>query len=409
MQSDRVEFLNGSGTPLSGVLETPSGSVKAWAIFAHCFTCSKKSLAASRVARGLAANGIGVLRFDFTGLGDSGGDFSTSGFSSNVSDLVAAANWMAEQGRPVSLMIGHSLGGAATIVAASQLEQVKAVATIGAPSDPGHVVEQFKDSVPEIEAKGAAQVNLGGRPFTLSRAFLDDVRQASVRDAVTSLRKPFLILHAPGDEIVAIDNATDLFLAAKHPKSFVSLDRADHLLTGKDDSAFVTDVIAGWARRYIALEPVANSDTPALPERIIVSETLANGPYQNDVLVGPHHLLADEPARIGGADTGPDPYALVAAGLGACTSITLRMYANRKGWPLSRVTIGLDQAKKHDEDCTDCGPSDKIDVFTRSIHLEGDLDDEQRQRLLEIADRCPVHRTLEKGAKVETVLATKPA
>lgn len=413
MQSDRVDFSNASGTPLSGVLETPSGPVKAWAIFAHCFTCSKKSLAASRVARGLAATGIGVLRFDFTGLGDSGGDFSTSGFSSNVSDLVAAADWMTEQGRPVTLMIGHSLGGAATIVAASQLEQVKAVATIGAPSDPGHVVEQFKESVPEIEAKGAAQVNLGGRPFTLSRAFLNDVRQASVRDIVTALRKPFLILHAPADEVVGIDNATNLFLAAKHPKSFVSLDRADHLLTGKDDSAFVTDVISGWAGRYIAQDSAAKSGTPKLPERIngriIVSETLANGPYQNDVLVGPHHVIADEPASIGGADTGPDPYALVAAGLGACTSITLRMYANRKGWPLSRVTIGLDQAKKHHEDCTDCGPSDKIDVFTRSIHLEGDLDDEQRQRLLEIADRCPVHRTLEKGAKVETVLATKPA
>lgn len=409
MQSDRVEFSNASGTLLSGVLEVPSGPVKAWAIFAHCFTCSKKSLAASRVARGLAANGIGVLRFDFTGLGESGGDFSTSGFSSNVSDLVSAATWMASEGRAVSLMIGHSLGGAATIVAAGQVESVKAVATIGAPSDPGHVVEQFRESVPEIEAKGAAKVNLGGRPFTLSRAFLDDVRNASVDEAVKSLRKPYLILHAPGDEVVGIDNATNLFLAAKHPKSFVSLDRADHLLTGKDDSAFVTDVITGWAGRYIVEDAGPSKTAAALPERIIVSETLANGPYQNDVLVGRHHVIADEPASIGGADTGPDPYAFVAAGLGACTSITLRMYANRKGWPLERVTIGLDQSKKHREDCIDCGPSDKIDVFTRSIHLEGDLDDEQRQRLLEIADRCPVHRTLEKGAKVETVLATKPA
>ncbi len=408
MRSERVEFTNSDGTVLSGVLEVPPGPVKAWALFAHCFTCSKKSLAASRVARGLAASGIGVLRFDFTGLGESGGEFATAGFSSDVSDLIDAAAWMKSERKPVSLMIGHSLGGAATVVAAGRIAEVQAVVTIGAPSDAEHVVEQFRESVPEIEAKGAAQVQLGGRPFTLSREFLDDVKTASVRDAAEKLRKPFLILHAPGDDVVGIENATQLFLAAKHPKSFVSLDRADHLLTGKDDSVFVTEVISGWAGRYIEADPV-DASVPSLPNRVTVSETLANGPYQNDVLVGHHHLLADEPASIGGADTGPDPYAFVAAGLGACTSITLRMYANRKGWPLSRVTIGLDHEKKHHEDCTDCGPRDKIDVFTRSIHLEGDLDDEQRQRLLEIADRCPVHRTLEKGAKVETVLATNPA
>ena len=409
MQSERVEFTNSEGTTLSGVVEVPSGPVKAWAIFAHCFTCSKKSLAASRVARGLAANGIGVLRFDFTGLGDSGGDFSTSGFSSDVNDLVDAAIWMKETGKPVSLMIGHSLGGAATVVAAGQISDVQAVVTIGAPSDAGHVVEQFREAVPEIEAQGAAKVDLGGRPFTLSREFLDDVRSANVRDAAEALRKPLLILHAPGDEVVGIDNATELFLAAKHPKSFVSLDRADHLLTGKDDAVFVTEVITGWAGRYVKRAETGALEPLSLSNRVIVGETLANGPYQNDVLVGAHHLIVDEPASVGGADTGPDPYAYVAAGLGACTSITLRMYANRKGWPLDRVTIGLDHAKKHHEDCDDCGPRDKIDVFTRSIHLEGDLDEAQRQRLLEIADRCPVHRTLEKGAKVETVLATNPA
>ena len=409
MQSDRVEFSNASGETLSGVIESPDGEARAWAVFAHCFTCSKKSLAASRVARGLAEQGIGVLRFDFTGLGDSDGDFSTSGFSSNVADLIAATTWMAGQDKPVSLMIGHSLGGAATVVAAGQIDSVNAVVTIGAPSDAGHVVEQFRDSVPDIEAKGAAQVNLAGRPFTLSREFLDDVRAASVKDAAASLRKPLLILHAPGDDVVGIDNATGLFLAAKHPKSFVSLDRADHLLTGKGDAAFVVDVITGWAGRYVGQAPQAVTANAPQAYKTVVSETLANGPYQNEVLIGGRRFLADEPASVGGADSGPDPYAWVTAGLGACTSMTLRMYATRKGWPLERVTVGLEHAKKHADDCVDCGPKDRIDVFTRYIQIDGDLDDDQRQRLLEIADRCPVHRTLEHGAKVETHLATNPA
>lgn len=409
MQSDRVEFSNASGETLSGVIQSPDGEARAWAVFAHCFTCSKKSLAASRVARGLAEQGIGVLRFDFTGLGDSDGDFSTSGFSSNVADLIAATTWMAGQDKPVSLMIGHSLGGAATVVAAGQIDSVNAVVTIGAPSDAGHVVEQFRDSVPDIEAKGAAQVNLAGRPFTLSREFLDDVRAASVKDAAASLRKPLLILHAPGDDVVGIDNATGLFLAAKHPKSFVSLDRADHLLTGKGDAAFVVDVITGWAGRYVRQASEAETANAPQAYKTVVSETLANGPYQNEVLIGGRRFLADEPASVGGADTGPDPYAWVTAGLGACTSMTLRMYATRKGWPLERVTVGLEHAKKHADDCVDCGPKDRIDVFTRYIQIDGDLDDDQRQRLLEIADRCPVHRTLEHGAKVETHLATNPA
>lgn len=409
MQSQRVEFSNQNGETLSGVLEVPAGEASGWAVFAHCFTCSKKSLAASRVARGLAERGIGVLRFDFTGLGESDGEFATSGFSSNVNDLISSVNWMAASGRPVSLMIGHSLGGAATVVAAGKLDGVKAVATIGAPSDASHVIAQFRESVPEIEAAGRAQVNLGGRPFTLSRAFLDDVREATVIGAVIDLRKPLLILHAPGDEVVGIDSATDLFIAAKHPKSFVSLDKADHLLTGKADSVFVADVISGWSARYTDVAAPRPDAGQPQENRIVVRETGENGPYQNEVLVGGRRFFADEPASMGGADTGPDPYALVVAGLGACTSITLRMYANRKKWPLERVSIGLEHEKRHAEDCIDCGPSDRIDVFTRYIEIEGDLDDTQRARLLEIADRCPVHRTLEHGSKVETHLVTKPA
>lgn len=408
MPSQTVEFSNADGAPLSGVLETPDEGASAWAIFAHCFTCSKKSLAASRVARGLAERGIGVLRFDFTGLGESGGDFSTSGFSSDVADLVAAAEWMASTGRTASLMIGHSLGGAATVVAAKALNDVKAVVTIGAPSDAGHIVEQFKDSVPEIESDGRAQVNLGGRPFTLSRTFLEEVRKTTVIDAIKDLSKPFLILHAPGDDVVGIDNATDLFVAAKHPKSFVSLDSADHLLTGKNDAAFVIDVISGWSAQYTGTMGQAQETKPQ-SNKVIVRETGANGPYQNEVLIGGRKFFADEPASFGGADTGPDPYAWVIAGLGACTSITMRMYANRKKWPVERVTIRLEHDKRHADDCVDCGPGDRIDVFTRYIEIEGDLDEEQRARMLEIADRCPVHRTLENGAKVETHLVTKPA
>ncbi|MEL6725273.1 MAG: bifunctional alpha/beta hydrolase/OsmC family protein [Pseudomonadota bacterium] len=409
MQSQRVEFSNEQGDPLSGVLEMPAGETLTWAIFAHCFTCSKKSLAASRVARGLAERGIGVLRFDFTGLGESGGDFSTSGFSSDVADLKAAATWMASTGRPVSLMIGHSLGGAATVVAAKDLSDVKAVATIGAPADAGHVVEQFRESVAEIEAEGRAQVNLGGRPFVLSREFLTEIGKTTVIEAAKGLRKPFLILHAPGDEVVGIDNATDLFIAAKHPKSFVSLDKADHLLTGKADSDFVADVISGWSARYVELTAPSKVPPAEKDNQVVVRETGENGPYQNEVLMNGRRFFADEPESLGGADTGPNPYAYVVAGLGACTSITLRMYANRKKWPVERISVSLDHEKRHAEDCVDCGPNDRIDVFTRYIDIEGDLDEEQRARLLEMADRCPVHRTLEHGAKVETHLVTKPA
>lgn len=408
MQSQRVEFSSANGDTLSGVVETPEMDPRGWAIFAHCFTCSKKSLAASRVARGLAERGIGVLRFDFTGLGDSQGEFATSGFSSNVSDLVAAAQWMAETGRAPGLMIGHSLGGAAAVVAAGEIKSVRAVATIGAPADAGHVVEQFREHVPEIEAEGRAQVNLGGRPFTLSRAFLDDVRAATVLERVKALKKPFLILHAPADDVVGIDNATDLFIAAKHPKSFVSLDHADHLLTGKADADFVVDVLLGWSARYLNVQATAET-AEAQRNKVIVRETGQNGPYQNEVLIGGRRYFADEPASIGGSDTGPDPYAWVAAGLGACTSITMRMYANRKNWPVDRLTVSVDHERRHAEDCVDCSPRDKIDVFTRSIEIDGDLNDEDRTRILEIADKCPVHRTLEKGSKVETRLVTKPA
>jgi len=408
LKSERIEFQNNQGETLSGVLEHGAGPVLAWAIFAHCFTCSKKSLAASRISRALAAKGIGTLRFDFTGLGESDGDFSGTGFSSNVADLKSAINWMATHDHQVTLLIGHSLGGAAVIVAGSQLPGIKAVATLGAPSDAGHVIEQFKTAIPEIEARGEASVDLAGRPFVLRKSFLEDVSGANVRQAAAQLKKPLLILHSPIDDVVGIENATGLFLAAKHPKSFISLDHANHLLTSQQDAQHASDIITAWALRY--LDPIDLSEQ-SLPQthEVVVRETGVESPYQNEISIGGRRFLADEPESVGGADTGPDPYAWVTGGLGACTAMTLRMYADRKKWPLERVTVSLDHDKQHPADCVDCGPKDKIDVFSRLIVLEGDLDEEQRNRLLEIADRCPVHRTLESPVKVETVLATKPA
>jgi putative redox protein len=305
-------------------------------------------------------------------------------------------------------MVGHSLGGAATVVAAARLPDIKAVVTIGAPSDADHVVDQFSQHVPEIEAKGEAVVDLAGRPFTLRKSFIDDVKGAKVRDAAAALKRPLMVMHSPVDDVVGIDNATGLFLAAKHPKSFVSLDHAGHLLTRSEDADFVVEVIAGWSRRYIGMVDTSAQAVQQTHE-VVVRETRADGPYQNEIFIEGERYLADEPASVGGSGTGPDPYAWVTAGLGACTSMTIRMYAARKGWDVERVSVSLNHDKRHLDDCSDCGPKDRIDVFTRDILIEGNLDDTQRERLLEIADRCPVHRTLEGEAVIQTRAATNPA
>ncbi|MEM9938090.1 MAG: bifunctional alpha/beta hydrolase/OsmC family protein [Pseudomonadota bacterium] len=409
MSSQSVTFPNRDGIDLSGVLETPAGDVRAWALFAHCFTCSKDTLAATRISRQLAERGIGVLRFDFTGLGASGGAFEETAFSTNISDLIDATAWMAQEARPVQLMIGHSLGGAATVIAANALPDIKALVTLAAPSEADHVVNQFKQAVPEIEAVGRAQVDLAGRPFVLTKTFLEDVRGSSVIDAVRTLKRPYLIMHSPTDAVVGVDSATDLFINAKHPKSFVSLDNADHLLNRKEDAEFVASVIVGWSERYLQTVFPEPQVVPKTPFDVTVRETGERSQFQNEVLIDGRRFLADEPVSFGGSATGPDPYAWVTAGLGACTAMTLRMYAARKNWPLDRVTVDLNHSKDHPKDCVDCGPSDKIDVFSRDITLEGDLDEEQRVRLLEIADRCPVHRTLETAAAVETRLVTQSA
>jgi uncharacterized OsmC-like protein/alpha/beta superfamily hydrolase len=402
-QLHRVEFAGHDGSLLAARVDVPAAPPRAWALFAHCFSCSKDILAAREITAALVEQGIGVLRFDFTGLGNSEGDFSNTNFSTNVQDLVAAAAWLeAAHGGP-QLLIGHSLGGAAVIVAAHEIAQVKAVATIGAPSDAAHVINAIRTHVETIEDEGEAEVELAGRAFVLKRQFLEDVRGAKVTEAAASLKRPLLVLHAPLDETVGIDNATGLFVAARHPKSFISLDRADHLLTGPDDARRAGKMIAAWAEPYIFGAVRAAPVQEAGGTRDVVVTETGRGKFENVVVIGDFAGIADEPVDVGGGGRGPDPYEYVAAGLGACTSMTLRMYADRKGWPLEHVSVAISHSKDHIDDCLHCEEGRRIDVFDRAITIEGDLDAEQRARMMEIADKCPVHQTLEAGGHVRTV------
>ena len=402
MPTERFQFP-GSGGQLAATLDTPDGSIRAYALFAHCFTCGKDVLAAKRIAVALAAKGIAVLRFDFTGLGSSEGDFANSTFSSNVADLVHAADHLRKTYQAPALLIGHSLGGAAVLAAAGQIPEAKAVVTIGAPSDPTHVSGQFADSVEKIRKDGEAQVSLAGRPFTIKRAFLDDIAEHNLMGHITKLHKALLIMHSPTDDTVGIDNATRIFVAAKHPKSFVSLSDADHLLSDRRDAAYVTDVIAAWASRYLdAKKTDEEADKGEAPREVVVRET-RNGKFQQMVSVGPHRLLADEPAAAGGDDSGLAPYDLLLAGLGACTSMTMRLYAERKALPLTRTTVTLRHNKIHAEDCAECETkAGMLDQIDRVITMEGPLDAEQRKKLIEIADKCPVHRTLTSEVRIVT-------
>jgi uncharacterized OsmC-like protein/fermentation-respiration switch protein FrsA (DUF1100 family) len=401
--SQRFQFQGSEAQQLAAALDLPEGEPIAYALFAHCFTCGKDVLAASRIALALAAKGIAVLRFDFTGLGSSEGDFANSTFSSNVADLVHAADHLRATRKAPAILIGHSLGGAAILAAAAQIPDAKAVVTIAAPADPAHVTGLFAEHIDDIRKQGKVEVSLAGRPFHIKREFLDDIAEHNLMADVASLHKALLIMHAPTDDTVGIDNATKIFVAAKHPKSFVSLAGADHLLTQRRDAVYVADVIAAWAERY--LDPVAAADLGELPRNVVVQETRASK-LQQTVSVGPHHLLADEPVAAGGEDTGPGPYDYLLAGLGACTSMTMRLYADRKSLPLERVTVTLKHSKIHAEDCAECETkSGMLDQIDRVIHMEGALDAEQRKRLMEIADKCPVHRTLTS----EIHIATKAA
>jgi uncharacterized OsmC-like protein/pimeloyl-ACP methyl ester carboxylesterase len=402
MPTERLTFPGHAGDTLAARLDLPEGPHLATALFAHCFTCGKDIHAARRIAQRLAVMGIAVLRFDFTGLGHSGGEFANTTFTSNADDLVAAADTLAARGLAPGLLIGHSLGGAAVLKAAARIPSARAVATIGAPFDPGHVTHNFAGALEAIEADGAAVVDLGGRPVRVGRDFVADVAAERLGPAIAGLRRALLVLHAPRDAIVGIDNATRIFLAAKHPKSFVTLADADHLVSDPADADYAAEVIAAWAGRYLDRRPPA--PPPGAPEGVVrVSEADPEG-FLQDVTSGErHHVLADEPAAYGGTDRGMTPYGFLSAGLGACTSMTIRMYARRKGWALAHVRVDVTHHKVHAQDAASPG-EEKIDRFTRAIRIEGELDAEQRARLLEIADRCPVHRTLERRSAIETTL-----
>ncbi|MFU8864233.1 MAG: alpha/beta fold hydrolase [Rhodobacterales bacterium] len=404
MPSKRITFTGHDGSQLAARLDMPEGPHLATALFAHCFTCSKDIAAARRIAQRLATMGLAVLRFDFTGLGHSEGEFANTGFSSNVADIRAALDYLSDKAMPASLLIGHSLGGAAILKVAPDIKSVKAVATLGTPFDPDHVTHNFGDSLAQIRKNGAAEVDLGGRPFRITQVFLDDVEGASIKSELGRLRAALLVLHAPRDAVVGIDNATRIFTAARHPKSFVTLDDADHLISRASDADYAADIIATWAKRYLDLRPPA--PPPGVPEGIVrVSEADPAG-FLQDVNAGPHHhAKADEPQAYGGTNRGMSPYGFIAAGLGACTSMTIRMYARRKGWKLAHVRVEISHDKMHAQDAQ-AGSGDKIDRFQRDIYLEGALTQEQRERLLEIADKCPVHRTLERTSTILTKLVT---
>ncbi len=397
----RFDFPNASGDTLSGKLELPRDEPRAFALFAHCFTCSKDVIAAHAISKALASAGIGVLRFDFTGLGNSQGDFSNTNFSSNVDDLRRACAHLAEKHAMPELLIGHSLGGAAVLKAAVDLEGVKAVVTIAAPSELTHLSDMLESRSETIEAEGQARVNLAGRTFTVKKQLLEDLQRTELLKGVEGFRKALLVMHAPLDNTVSIEHAGRIFQAAKHPKSFVSLDSADHLLSRDFDGRYAAKVIAAWADRYLT---PAGREKEEIPRKTVVVRSRQQAKFTQDIITADHHLLADEPRSAKGNNLGMNPYEFVLAGLGACTSMTLRMYADRKDIPLAGVEVRLQHDKIHAEDCKNCqSTSGKIDRIRKSIHLSGELSEEQKTRLYEIAEKCPVNRTLQS----ETVMERK--
>jgi uncharacterized OsmC-like protein/fermentation-respiration switch protein FrsA (DUF1100 family) len=406
MRSERFDFAGSGGHRLAGLLQLPESGPVAFALFAHCFTCGKDALAAARIARNLAGLGIATLRFDFTGLGSSEGEFANTTFSSNVADLVAAADALREAHQAPKLLVGHSLGGAAILAAAGQVPEATAVATIAAPFDTAHAVRLFEHALPVLETQGQAEVDIAGRRFTISRELVQDLTSQDQKRRIAGLGRALLVMHAPGDEIVGIDNASAIFAAARHPKSFVSLDTADHLLTGREDAAYAARVLAAWASRYVGAV-AAQGEAERAEDGVVLVEETGHGRFQQRVTVGGHTLTADEPESLGGLGSGPGPYDLLLAALGACSAMTVRLYAERKGWPLTHVAVRLRHDKIHAQDCADCETKGdaRIDEIEKELSLEGPLDEEQRARLVEVAGRCPVHRTLQSEVKIRTTVA----
>ncbi|MFQ5554793.1 MAG: alpha/beta fold hydrolase [Acidimicrobiia bacterium] len=407
MTFEKVELTNAAGERLGARLDLPiDGDPIAYALFAHCFTCTKNLRAVGSITGALAALGVATLRFDFTGLGESEGDFADTNFSSNVDDLVAAAGWLEEHHEAPSLLIGHSLGGAAVLKAAALISGVRAVATIGAPSSPEHVLRHLAGAVEDIADSGEAEVLLAGRPFTIRKQFLDDIAASSLETSIASLGVPLLVLHSPVDTTVGVEEAAAIFGAARHPKSFVSLDHADHLLHDEADSRYAGTVIAAWASRYLESSLADRAAAPSSddPPRSTTVVRTGSG-YRTDIISNGFPLTADEPLSVGGTNLGPTPYDLLLSSLGACTSMTLRMYADRRGWPLAAVTVTLSHRKLHARDCEECeGEEGYVDHIERFVALDGSLDDSQRARLRLIADKCPVHKTLHGTVVVHTDL-----
>jgi putative redox protein len=402
MNIEKVAFTNKDEEKLAGRLELPlNQKPHNFVIFAHCFTCTKNLTAIKNIGRALTDAGFGVLRFDFTGLGESEGDFENTNFSGNVADLIEAAHFLEKNYNSPTLLIGHSLGGAAAIFAAAQIESIRAVAVINAPSHPSHVLHLLKNSTTEITQNGKAKVNLGGIDFTIKKQFLDDLQNKPLQKVVGELRKALLILHAPQDKIVGIKNAEEIYKAAHHPKSFISLDGVDHLLSKKEDSVYVGKIIASWATRYVAIP----KDEEIKSKSKVAASLDAEDMFTTHLKLGDHHFIADEPTDFGGSNFGPSPYEFVSAGLAACTAMTLQMYARRKKWELANVTCHINYSKEHAVDCQHCeDDAAKIDTFTREINITGNLSQVQKQKLLEIADKCPVHKTLHSPTQVITKL-----
>jgi putative redox protein len=405
MQFQKLYFKNADGKRLAARLDLPlDEKPTAFAVFAHCFTCTKNFNAVVNINRALATHGIAVLRFDFTGLGESEGDFSDTSFSTNVEDLISAAKFLTDAYEAPRLLIGHSLGGAAVIRAAKGIPSVEAVSTIAAPAELKGLLRFMGGPPPEtIEKDGEISINISGRNFKIKKKLLDDLRQSNMDEAIRDLRRPFLIFHSPVDQIVSIDQAAKIFTAARHPKSFISLDKADHLLSNREDSLYVGSVLAAWASKYLKTSEKKYIQ-PELSDNRVIARTGKTG-FRTEIIANGHSLVADEPISAGGANSGPTPYDLLVSGLGACTGMTIRMYADLKKLPLDAVIVRLKHSKIHAQDCQDCDdPKSRIDFIEREIELQGDLDQPVRQRLLEIANRCPVHRTLESRSRITSKL-----
>ena len=397
----KFDFPNNHNEILSGRLELPVDEPVAYAVFAHCFTCSKDIIAPNTISKELTKKGIAVLRFDFTGLGNSQGDFSNTNFSSNVEDLLSACDELAKVYKEPEILIGHSLGGAAVLKATKSLPSIKAVATIGAPSNVEHVAHLFDNQICEIQKTGEAEVSLGGRNFTIKKQFIDDLKDNSILDHLGSLKKSLLVLHSPLDKTVSIDHAGKIFSAAKHPKSFVTLDNADHLLMNKTDAQYAANVIGSWALRYISSKEI---DRPKIEKGIVSVNSRKNAKFTQDIFTKDHHIVADEPLSYKGNNLGMTPYDYLLAGLGACVSMTLKMYADRKSIDLDNVKVELKHRKIHADDCSDCeNQTGKVDIIEKKIFLEGNISPEEKQRLFEIAEKCPVNRTLESDIKIESI------